>query len=105
MKSPWVSRALYEASEKRCSDLENERRLLLNRLAEKAGFRMLFAEGGEELSVISSQLSVPAVPADPTPVRAASASERVRPTIDDVEAWTNARLRRQAEETGRLRAN
>src|SRR5208283_2217495 len=98
MHLPWVSRALYEESQRQAAELKEERRALLNRLAEKAGFRPLYEE---PVSQSASQLGGgDSAAAPPSEVSTATqpAPARMRATIDDVETWANNELRKRAEE-------
>lgn len=104
---PWVSRALYEASLRRCADLETERRLLLNRLAEKAGFRTIFPEESSQQTADSVQ---PPAHRDKAAMNGAQPDKAAEPettkaTIDGVEAWANNFLRKRALDEGKLRFN
>ena len=101
---PWVSRKLYRLIEQRCADLETERRLLLNRLAEKGGFRIVYTESGSEMenTAVTAGSSAPLAVANSAQDDRVTEPENLRVTIDDVLAWGDRHVRRRAIEQGKM---
>jgi hypothetical protein len=92
MRLPWVSRDLYEQSQGQVAELKEERKLLLNRLAEKAGMRALFPEEDRvDVLTLKAQEPIEVVMSE-----TAKEPERAKATIDGVEAWANSWARQRA---------
>lgn len=99
MAWPWVSRELYEESRKRVAALEEERRLMLNRLAEAAGARAFYPEVEEQGAGTREQGPAPRV-AEPVRDNDSTDPTRTKATIDSVEAWANEHARKVARQRG-----
>jgi hypothetical protein len=107
MKLPFVSRELYEASQQQVAELKEERRLLLNRLAEALGARPVFEEQGTREQGMREQGTENREQTLLAPEGAAAAPqvpERTKATIDGVEAWANQYAMKRAQERGMLAA-
>ena len=106
---PFVSRALYEASERRCADLETERRLLLNRLAEMSGFRPIYAGADEQGTVQPGAIMGYEPQAAAQQARPAPGQDKdtinTRAPIDEVMGWAETYVRQRAREQGKLKEN
>jgi hypothetical protein len=104
MKLPFVSRELYEASQQQVAELKEERRLLLNRLAEALGARPVFEEQGTDVREQGIGNREQALLAPEGAAAAPQVPERTKATIDGVEAWANQYAMKRAQERGMLAA-